>query len=367
MFSLLDTLLLGVSSLMVPAVLYAHRSQLIPGSYLFVFALVTILLLASIIPKATEEVSRSLGRVSAGLLNATAGNLTEITVAAVAAATGHFSIGLATLGGSAVGNFLLVAPTAMVISGLKSGPLPVSKRVISANLPLFQFILIIVGFSSIMNWIGDGVVARISETTLDDISLMASFLVVSIYVMTVAYQLHNIPLSNMSYAGFSVGKVQEGTSLDWKIWLMSLFFGALGVGFVGNVLVDSFEVFSSESRIPASIGSGILIPVVTNAASLFVGIQLAMSKDESAMDHVLTIAYGSASQVLGFGVPLAIVVSAWLGFDSALLVSPGTFTGLLVSFWYTWLVITDLEVNSLKGAVGLALNLMFGLFLLFLG
>lgn len=366
-----------VAMIMVPAVLvldHLHMSE----SLMFVLSLLAILPLASLLPKATEEVSEKTGPVIGGLLNATAGNLTELAVVVAAASTGHLNLAIATVVGSAVGNFLLVGPLAMIVGGITGGPRAVKRRVVSANLPLFQLIITLVVFCTVTNWTGGVIsVPVVSDSALSGVSLAGSVIVITMYALTVAYQLFGGSKQNqilkMANATASVEAGREnntehpdgGASHNWKFWLFVLFAAGIAVGLVSEVLVSSFEPFIAMTGIPESIGAGVLIPIAANAIEHLAALQIAAKREADSMNQALSIAFGSGNQVLGFGLPLAVIVAFLCGFPPSLALSPGGFVGIVTAFFFSWLVVTDGEVNSIEGGIGLSQYGLFATFLFF--
>lgn len=326
---------------MVPLVLILDHYHLTSEGLMFVLSLIAILPLASILPKATEEVSEVTGPVVGGLLNATAGNLTELAVVVAAAMTGHLTLAIATVVGSAVGNFLLVGPLAMIVGGFSGGPRAVRRRVVAANLPLFQLIITLVIFCTVTTWTGAVVASPIvSKPALSGVSLVGSVIVITMYAVTVLYQLtDNSEKTQIRELADGTATIGAGHPVDtahphpglhnWKFWLFVLFAAGIGVGLVSEVLVSSFEPFIKLTGIPESIGAGILIPIAANAIEHLAALQIAYKRDGDAMNQALSIAFGSGNQVLGFGLPLAVIVSALCGFAPGLEVSAGAFVGIV--------------------------------------
>jgi len=369
-----------LAMVMVPLVLVLDHSHVTSEGMMFLLSLMAILPLASILPKATEEVSEVTGPVIGGLLNATAGNLTELAVVVVAAMSGHITLAIATVVGSAVGNFLLVGPLAIIVGGISGGPRKVRRRVVSANLPLFQLIITLICFCTVAHWTGSVVsVPIVSAEALSGVALAGSVIVILMYGLTVVYQLTEKSEKNQvreladATATISAGHPvdtahpSDAAKHNWKFWMFVLFAAGIGVGLVSEVLVSSFEPFIAMTHIPESIGGGILIPIAANAIEHLAALQIAYKREPEAMNQALSIAFGSGNQVLGFGLPLAVIVSAACGYSSALELSVGAFVGIVTAFFYSWLVVTDGEVNYIEGGIGLAQYGMFATFLFFLG
>jgi Ca2+:H+ antiporter len=90
-----------------------------PGLTTFIFVAISIIPLAYVMGKATEELAAHMGPGPGGLLNATFGNATELIIAIFALSSGLIEIVKASITGSIIGNILLVLGISMLVGGTR--------------------------------------------------------------------------------------------------------------------------------------------------------------------------------------------------------------------------------------------------------
>src|ERR1700676_4371019 len=94
-------------------------SAALPGSsWIFIAAAMSLVPLAGIIGRGTEELARRAGPAWGGFLNATFGNAAELIIAIVALREGRLALVQASITGSIVGNLLLVLGLSFFVGGL---------------------------------------------------------------------------------------------------------------------------------------------------------------------------------------------------------------------------------------------------------
>src|SRR3954449_317492 len=84
----------------------------------FVAAAVSLVPVAGLIGRGTEELARRSGPAWGGFLNATFGNAAELIIAVVALRNGHIELVKASITGSIIGNLLLVLGLSFFVGGL---------------------------------------------------------------------------------------------------------------------------------------------------------------------------------------------------------------------------------------------------------
>ncbi len=99
--------------------LVIERSGGIRAPFVFFSASLTILPIASLIVKATEQIAFRTGDAIGGLLNATFGNAPELIITIVAVKAGLFEMVLAELIGAILANLLLAQGVSFLLGGLR--------------------------------------------------------------------------------------------------------------------------------------------------------------------------------------------------------------------------------------------------------
>ena len=102
----------------VPLAITGHFLEWSHG-LLFLFSGLSIVPLAVIIGDATEQIAIYSGPKIGGMLNATMGNVPELLIGIFAVKAGLFTLVLASMAGSIIGNILLVLGFSIFLGGLK--------------------------------------------------------------------------------------------------------------------------------------------------------------------------------------------------------------------------------------------------------
>lgn len=103
---------------LVPVAVVLERLEVSAPAVFFVAAL-AIIPIASLIVRATEQISTRTGEAVGGLLNATFGNAPELIIALVALRAGMLDIVRASIIGAIIANLLLALGVAFLLGGLK--------------------------------------------------------------------------------------------------------------------------------------------------------------------------------------------------------------------------------------------------------
>src|SRR3989442_3210741 len=96
----------------------------------FFFATLSLIPLAALIGRATEDLEYYVGPIAGGLLNATFGNAPEIIIGVFALQQGLISVVKASITGSIISNSLLVLGSSLAVGGWGLGRKYFSARVV---------------------------------------------------------------------------------------------------------------------------------------------------------------------------------------------------------------------------------------------
>src|SRR2546429_4025735 len=95
---------------------------------IFIFSAISLIPLAALIGRATEDLECVVGPIAGGLLNATFGNAPEIIIGLFALQQGLISVVKASITGSIISNVLLVLGSSLAIGGWRWGKQYFSAR-----------------------------------------------------------------------------------------------------------------------------------------------------------------------------------------------------------------------------------------------
>ena len=164
----------------IPVTLVARFGLHMSDGIVFWLSCAAIIPLAAVLGDATEQISLYTGPKVGGFLNATMGNVPELLISGFAVKAGLFSLVLASLAGSILGNILLVMGMSIFIGGLKFKFLPFNKNITHNNLTLLGFAV----FSIVVPFF-----FKLASGLKDGSASMAHFSLALAIIMVVLYSL----------------------------------------------------------------------------------------------------------------------------------------------------------------------------------
>jgi Ca2+:H+ antiporter len=324
--------------LLVPLAIVLHH--LMPGNALLVFGATALAIvpLAALMSRATGALASRLGPSIGGLLNATFGNAAEFIIALAALREGLHGMVKASIAGTIIGNILFVLGLSMVLGGVRNGEQRYDAR--SARMQATMLTLAV--FTLILPASYKAVVPG-AATTLQDISLVLSGVLLLIYLATVvftlraarsgggghdAHEVHGAPMSN-ARAALLLG----GTSIG-IIWLSEILVGVVEPASQQLGLSDAF--------------TGVFVLAVIGGAAEQATALVAARKNQMTLS--LSIALGSGVQLALLVAPLLVLLSYVVGpAPMSLEFGPGLLLSVLVAVIITGQVASDGRSDWLRG------------------
>ena len=315
----------------------------------FVLGALSIVPLAGLIGRATEELADHSGPTLGGFLNATFGNAAEIIIGLVALKEGHIAIVQASITGSIIGNLLLVFGAATLVGGF--GRVSQTFNRTAANNATIMLFL--------------GVVALIMPAVFD-LTLYGRLdqLPPAIYHLSLFTSI----LLIVAYAGSLVYSFTTGRSL---IAPPPAHRGASGSGYVPPVgllaastaltAVQAEVLVGGVAPVLARFGMSelftgvIIIALVGNAAEHYSAITAARKNE---MTLAVEIAIGSSAQIALLVAPILVLASFAMGTPMTLLFHPFEIVAVGLSVVATTIVSLDGESNWVEGLQLLAIYLV---------
>jgi len=315
----------------------------------FVLGALSIVPLAGLIGRATEELADHSGPTLGGFLNATFGNAAEIIIGLVALKEGHIAIVQASITGSIIGNLLLVFGAATLVGGF--GRVSQTFNRTAANNATIMLFL--------------GVVALIMPAVFD-LTLYGRLdqLPPAIYHLSLFTSI----LLIVAYAGSLVYSFTTGRSL---IAPPPAHRGASGAGYVPPVgllaaataltAVQAEVLVGGVAPVLARFGMSelftgvIIIALVGNAAEHYSAITAARKNE---MTLAVEIAIGSSAQIALLVAPILVLASFAMGTPMTLLFHPFEIVAVGLSVVATTIVSLDGESNWVEGLQLLAIYLV---------
>ncbi|MDQ3986909.1 MAG: calcium/proton exchanger [Actinomycetota bacterium] len=311
---------------------------------IFVFSALAILPLAGLIGHATEDLAARSGPQIGGLLNATFGNVTEMTIAIFLIMEGQLAIVKASITGSIIGNVLLVLGLSFLIGGWNRKEQRfnrASASLHSAHLVIAVAALLLPALFSLTPEAGDFEVEAVSVGV--SVVLLAVYGLGLLFTFKTHRSLFRSTLEHEEpkwSTGFAVGMLAGATVL---VALMSEF------------LVGALEPTVEELGMSELFVGLIVVPIVGNAAEHSSAILLA-AKDK--MDVSIEIAIGSSTQIALFIAPVLVFVSLLIGNELDLIFSRIEIAAVAFSSLILGFIALDGRSNWIEGVQLLAAYLI---------
>ncbi|HVN91413.1 MAG TPA: calcium/proton exchanger [Candidatus Binataceae bacterium] len=304
---------------------------------LFFLSALAIIPLAKFIGDATEELAARTGPALGGLLNATFGNATELLIGVFAIRAGLIEVVKASLTGSIVGNLLLVLGTAMFAGGTRHKTQTFNRVAAHANASTLLLAIIALVIPAILYQTAP---AMHAETTIEELSLAVSALMILIYVAGLWFALR----THSHFYAADTDKNPPKWSLAKSVTVLLIATGAVAA--MSEILVRSIE--------PVAVGFGwtqlfigvVVVAVVGNAAEHTSAIVMAI---KNQMDLSLQISIGSATQIAIFVAPVLVLVSAGFATPMSLVFNTFEIVAIILSVLIVNQVVGDGESNWFEG------------------
>jgi Ca2+:H+ antiporter len=302
----------------------------------FVFACLSIVPLAGMIGRGTEELAIRTGPRVGGLLNATFGNLTEIIVSALLILNGELEVVKASLIGSILGNVLLVLGASFFAGGLRHKEQrfsAISVNVHSASL-----------FTAVVGLIMPTLFVLGSNDTAHQrlvVSIVVAGVLIVVYVASLVFTL--VTHADLFHAGEA-----EAGRVAWPAWqaLLLLLVAAVLVGLESELLTRTLEPTIAALGIsPVFIGV-VVIAIIGNAAEHASAVFFAI---RNQVEISVEIALGSASQVALFVAPALVFFSIAVGHPMTFIFTPLEVGAVALATVIAALLTMDGRSNWLEG------------------
>jgi len=335
---------------LVPVALILEFTHTGGPTAIFLASAFSLIPLAGLLGRATEEVAIYTGPKIGALLNATLGNAAELIITIIALREGLVEVVKASIAGSIIGNILVVLGLAMFLGGIKNGTQIFDARTAGTNATMM--VLAIVSLS-IPAAFALGPVANRPST--QDIAFLSDGMAVVLIVIYVLYIIFSLRQTSPE------AETREHTgepTLNLRVAIGLMVATTIGVVIMSEVLVGAIEPVSEAWGLSELFIGVMLIPLVGNIAEHIVAVQVAF---QNKMDLSLGIAIGSGLQIALFVTPVLVGISILIGHPMTLVFSSYELAALIGAALIAVLISVDGESNWLEGAQLLALYAVLGL------
>ena len=292
---------------------------------IFICSAISLIPLAALIGRATEDLEYFVGPIAGGLLNATFGNAPEIIIGIFALQQGLISVVKASIAGSIISNILLVLGSSLAIGGWRWG-----KQYFSARDAGQYSAMMVLAVSSLLIPFTATTVIKDAQS-IQSFSVAIAVVLLLVYIMYLSMHVFHVrssrrnPTRRGKYApppppaetedeeveavtGNPDPRQVDPQRIPPKPWLagLMLLIATIGTAWNSELLVGAITPVASQLGWSKVFIGLVIIPIVGNAAEHSSAVYIAF-KDR--VDLTMAIAAGSSIQVATFVAPLLVLVS----------------------------------------------------------
>ena len=292
---------------------------------IFICSAISLIPLAALIGRATEDLEYFVGPIAGGLLNATFGNAPEIIIGIFALQQGLISVVKASIAGSIISNILLVLGSSLAIGGWRWG-----KQYFSARDAGQYSVMMVLAVSSLLIPFTATTVIKDAQS-IQSFSVAIAVVLLLVYIMYLSMHVFHVrssrrnPTRRGKYApppptadtedeeveavtGNPDPRQVDPQRIPPKPWLagLMLLIATIGTAWNSELLVGAITPVASQLGWSKVFIGLVIIPIVGNAAEHSSALYVAF-KDR--VDLTMAIAAGSSIQVATFVAPLLVLVS----------------------------------------------------------
>jgi Ca2+:H+ antiporter len=341
---------------LVPIALVLEFAHIGGPTAVFAASALSLIPLAGLLGRATEEAAVYTGPKIGALLNATLGNAAELIITIIALRAGLIDLVKASIAGSIIGNILVVLGLSLLLGGLKNGTQFFDAKAAGTNATMMALAVVSLSIPAVFA-LGPAEV-RPSEQNISFLSDGMAIILIVVYALYIFFSLRQeSPEADL--------RSEHGTPtmrLPVALGLMAM--TTIGIVFMSELLVGAVEPVAEQWGLSELFIGVMLVPLVGNIAEHIVAVQVAY---QNKMDLSLGIAIGSGLQIALFVTPVLVFISVLLGNPMTLVFNSYELTGLIGAALIAVLISVDGESNWLEGLQLLALYIMLGIAFYFVG
>lgn len=334
---------------------YSHGS----APLVFFSAALSIIPIASLIGKSTEQLATYTGDAVGGLLNATFGNLPELIIAVVALKAGLHSMVLASLAGAILANLLLATGVSFLVGGTKYHNQDYNVTSIRVYSSMMMIAVISLTIPSGFHLL------TVDKAAIESENLLNINLAVVLLIGYVLYLFFMIKTHPDFFKSESEGHDEEHEE-RWSIAraLIMLVVASVMAAFMSEVLVGAAEETGKVMGMSSVFIGVIFLAIVGGAAESISAVTMAA---KNKMDLSIGIALGSSIQIALFVAPVLVLLSTLVGPSQLNLNFPRP---LIVAMFLTVIlaamVAGDGRSNWYKGVQLIIVYLIMGMMIYFI-
>ncbi|MBR3646018.1 MAG: calcium/proton exchanger [Lachnospiraceae bacterium] len=308
----------------------------VDGTVIFLLSALSIVGLAAVLGKATEDAAYYLGQRAGGFLNATLGNSAELLINVFALKAGLLDVVKSSIIGSIIGNILLVLGLSLLCGGLKHKVQTFNIKAVELNSSMLFFAVI-----------GMSIPALFIHTMDDDGTKVEELSLVIAAIMFILYLLQIVFTFFTHKEAFESAQEEEMEKPSWslKTSIIVLVVVTCFLALESEMFTGSVESITETFGLSQMFVGLILIPIIGNAAEHSTAVVMAV---KNKMDVAIEVSVGSTLQVILFVMPALVFISLiWTPMN--LIFTPFELVVLVCSALITNRIIEDGRSNWIEG------------------
>src|SRR4051812_43934213 len=268
---------------------------------------------AALMGRATEELAVRSGPGIGGLLNVTFGNAPELIIAMFALGEGLPEVVKAALGGSVLGNILLVLGAAMLVGGVGRERQYFNRTAASAQSAMLLLAAAALVMPAVFELIhGPGLPLPNKERVhytgeILTLSYLVAALLIACYAAGLVFSLKT---HRQLFNPAGEEDPHEGEPWSVRKSIFALAIAGVAVGVMSEILVGSISEAAHKIGLSEFFIGAIVVAIVGNAAEHWVAVLVAR---KNKMDLAVYISIGSSAQIALFVAPVLVLASVVVG------------------------------------------------------
>ena len=323
----------------------------------FLASAVSLIPLAGLLGRATEEAALYTGPQIGALLNATLGNAAELIITIIALREGLVDLVKASIAGSIIGNILVVLGLSLLVGGLKNGTQVFDAKAAGTNATMMALAVVALTIPAVF-----ALGPPETRPAGHNIEFLSDGLAVVLIVVYALYIFYSLRQGSPETEAWKEEQIHSTMKLPMALGLMAA--TTVGIVIMSELLVGAVEPVAAQWGLSELFIGVMLVPLVGNIAEHIVAVQVAY---QNKMDLSLGIAIGSGLQIALFVTPVLVWISVLFGNPMTLVFNGYELAGLIGAALIAVLISVDGESNWLEGVQLLALYIMLGISFYFVG
>ena len=324
-----------------------------PGSpWVFLSASISLIPLAGLIGRGTEELAHRSGPAWGGFLNATFGNAAELIIAVVALNNGHIALVKASITGSIVGNLLLVLGLSFFVGGLGRRSQKFHRTAATNTAAMLFLAVVALVMPAVFDLSLYGNLAA-HPAAIDRLSFWSALVLIGAYAGSLIY-------------AFTAQRdlfrpdetVQANHPLPTSAAIGVLAAGTILTTVQAEILVGALQPALTRFGFTEMFVGVIVIAIIGNAAEHYSAV---IAARRNQMTLAVEIAVGSSAQIALLVGPAVVLYSMAIGHPMSLLFNAFEISAIALSVLATVIVVVDGESNWVEGLQLIAVYLILGL------